>query len=131
MSALTSKHIQELEAQLRSRNAQLLAEIRDELARSGDEHYIDLAGRVTDLGDESVADMLADIDAAMVDRQVKEVRDIEAALARIDSGEYGECIDCGANIAHNRLLAYPTAKRCIRCQEVREKQFVEEIPHTL
>jgi len=37
----------------------LLEEIRDELARSGDQHYIDLAGAVTDLGDDSVADMLA------------------------------------------------------------------------
>ena len=126
MSALASKQIQELETQLRSRHAQLLAEIRDELARSGEQHYIDLAGHVTDLGDESVADMLADIDAAIIDRQVKEVRDIEAALARIKSNEYGQCVDCGANIAHNRLLAYPTAKRCIRCQEVREKQYAGE-----
>ena len=131
MPALTKKQIEELAALLRQHKIQLLEEIRDELARSGEQHYIDLSGRVTDLGDQSVADMLADIDAAMVDRQVKEVRDIEAALARIEAGEYGECIDCGANIAHNRLLAYPTAKRCIRCQELREKQYAEEGQHSL
>lgn len=131
MPALTKKNIEELAAVLRQQKSRLLEEIRDELARSGEQHHIDLAGRVADQGDQSVADMLADIDAAMVDRQVKEVHDIEAALARIKSGEYGECIDCGANIAHNRLLAYPTAKRCIRCQELREKRYAEEIPHSL
>lgn len=131
MSALTTKQTQELEALLRNRQAQLLVEIREELARSGEPRHIEMSGRVTDLADESVADMLADIDAAMIDRQVKEMRDIEAALARIKSGEYGKCVDCGVNIPHNRLLAYPTAKRCIRCQELREKQFAEEGQHSL
>lgn len=131
MSALSQKQIAELEAQLRSRHAKLLEEIRDELARSGDQHYIDLAGRVNDLGDESVADLLADQEAAHVDRQIHEVRDIEVALARIKAGEYGVCIDCGEDIAFERLQAYPTAKRCIRCQEQREKQYAGEGQHTL
>jgi DnaK suppressor protein len=131
MPALTKKQIEELTALMRQRNAVLLEEIREELARSGEPRHIEMSGRVTDIADESVADMLADIDAAMIDRQVKEVRDIEAALGRMESGEYGECIDCGANIAHSRLLAYPTAKRCIRCQELRERQFAEESQHTL
>lgn len=131
MSALSPQQITELEAQLRSRHAKLLEEIRDELARSGDQHYIDLAGRVNDLGDESVADLLADQEASHVDRQINEVRDIEAALGRIKAGEYGLCIDCGEDIAFERLQAYPTAKRCIRCQEQREKQYASEGQHTL
>jgi RNA polymerase-binding protein DksA len=131
MSALTKSQTEELQALLRSRQTKLLEEIRDELARSGDQHYIDLAGRVTDLGDESVADMLADLEAAQVDRQVNEVRDVEAALARIKSGEYGVCVDCGENIAFKRLQVYPSAKRCILCQEKREKQYAGEGQHSL
>ncbi len=131
MSALTKIQIDELQTQLRNRQAKLLEEIRDKLARSGDQHYIDLSGRVTDLGDESVADMLADLEAAQVDRQINEVRDIEAAQARIKTGEYGVCIDCSENIAFNRLQAYPSAKRCIRCQEQREKQYAGEGQHSL
>lgn len=131
MSALSQKQIEELAAQMHSRHAKLLEEIRDELARSGDQHYIDLAGRVTDLADESVADLLADQEAAHVDRQINEVRDIEAALARIKAGEYGACIDCGEDIGFKRLQAYPTAKRCIRCQEQREKHYAGEGQHTL
>jgi uncharacterized protein (DUF983 family) len=33
----------------------------------------------------------------------------------------GACNDCGEPIGYNRLMAYPTAKRCVQCQEVYEK----------
>ncbi len=131
MASLTKKQIQELEAQLKTRHAQLLEEIREELAQSGDQHYIDMSGRVTDLGDESVADMLADLDAAHIDRQIQEVRDIEAALQRIKDGEFGVCTDCGDEVMFKRLQAYPTAGRCIFCQEKHEKEFAGEGRHTL
>jgi len=65
--------------------------------------------------------MLRDVQAAEVTRDVGEVRDIEAAEARIAAGRYGLCTDCGAEIGFARLQAFPTAKRCIGCQQVREK----------
>jgi DnaK suppressor protein len=43
---------------------------------------------------------------------------IEAALARIDSEEYGTCRDCGNPIAGARLDAIPWAVRCVACQEL-------------
>ena len=43
---------------------------------------------------------------------------IEAALARIDSKEYGVCADCGKAIPSVRLEAVPWAIRCIGCQEL-------------
>lgn len=46
--------------------------------------------------------------------------EIEEALARMDSGEYGSCEDCGEDIAMARLLANPTAKLCVHCQADRE-----------
>lgn len=131
MDTLTKKQIQELEALLKTRHSLLLGEIREELARSGDQHYIDMSGHVTDLGDESVADMLADLEAAQIDRQINEVREIEAALARIKSGEYGLCTDCGDAVAFPRLQANPIATRCIFCQEKHEKEFAGEGQHSL
>jgi RNA polymerase-binding transcription factor DksA len=58
-----------------------------------------------------------------MDRQVTELRDIEAAFARVKAGEYGVCVDCGQDIEFPRLKAYPTAKRCLQCQEKRERTF--------
>lgn len=121
MTKLNSKQLATLRQILQRRYQELLEEVRDELIRSGDQNYIDLAGRVTDLGDESVADALADMNAAIVDRQIQEIREIEAALARIADSSYGDCIDCAGEIGYERLLAYPSARRCHRCQAVYEK----------
>lgn len=46
-----------------------------------------------------------------------EVAQIDAALARLDDGHYGICVDCEAPIAPRRLRALPSATRCIRCAE--------------
>ena len=43
---------------------------------------------------------------------------IEAALERIDSEEYGVCMDCGNAIPGARLDAIPWAVRCVACQEL-------------
>ncbi|MBI3697002.1 MAG: TraR/DksA family transcriptional regulator [Acidobacteria bacterium] len=47
----------------------------------------------------------------------KGVSALDAALDRLDSGDYGICVDCGAAIASKRLVAIPWASRCIACQE--------------
>ena len=131
MAAYTADEVAQLKLSLEKRRQLLLEEIRDELTRSGEQHYVDLAGRVPDLGDESVADMLADLDAAIVDRQIVEVRTIEATLKRLSSGDYGACVDCGADIPLERLRAYPTAERCISCQSVHELTYAHEGRPTL
>ncbi|MCL5059738.1 MAG: TraR/DksA family transcriptional regulator, partial [Candidatus Thermoplasmatota archaeon] len=84
-----------------------------------------------DSGDESLANALADFNLAILDRHIDGMRDIEAALQRVRNGEYGVCIDCGEDVAFPRLMAYPTAKRCIVCQEQREKHYAQEGHPTL
>ena len=39
--------------------------------------------------------------------------DIDAALSRVESGQYGVCSICGAAIPPERLLARPTARTCV------------------
>ncbi|MCH9770110.1 MAG: RNA polymerase-binding protein DksA [Gammaproteobacteria bacterium] len=59
------------------------------------------------------------------DREWKLIKKIEQSLADLDSGTYGFCEDCGADIGLRRLEARPTAVKCIDCktyQEIREKQ---------
>ena len=45
---------------------------------------------------------------------------VEAALARMDKGEYGVCTRCGNEIDFARLKAIPHAELCIRCQQIVE-----------
>ena len=59
-------------------------------------------------GERSQVDALA--------RQAREhLREIDAALARLDAGDYGTCERCGRPISAGRLEARPTARTCIDC----------------
>ena len=119
--APSKEQLDGLAALLAVRKRRLLEEIRRVLARTSDERYADLLSGGSDAGDESVADLLSDVTLAEVARDVAEVRDINAAETRIATGHYGLCVDCGAAIGYSRLQAYPTAKRCVHCQSLREK----------
>ncbi len=125
MDHLTDKQMQDLSLKLSERTRYLATQIREELAASDVQHYRDLAGAVTDTADEALASALVDVDAAIMDRHVRELRDIEAARQRMANQAYGSCIDCGDSVPYERLAAYPTAKRCLRCQQRRERGFAQ------
>jgi DnaK suppressor protein len=48
-------------------------------------------------------------------RRHEEMQRVEAAIKRIDEGEYGTCISCGEEIAVKRLEVDPTVATCIAC----------------
>jgi DnaK suppressor protein len=121
---LTPVQLGELRRIIEKRHESLMAEIRGEVARSRDESFGDIAGPVTDTGDEAVADLLSDLDNAEVTRGLNEVRELEAAQARIAQGSYGSCSDCGGAIDLERLRAQPAATRCFDCQRVHEKTYM-------
>ncbi|MGD8673632.1 MAG: TraR/DksA C4-type zinc finger protein [Thiogranum sp.] len=107
---------------LKLRFRELREEIRQAMLQSDEQSYIELAGRVHDMEEASVADLLVDVSLADIDRHVEEIRDIDAALGRIATGTYGVCSDCGEGIEVARLEAYPTAKRCRPCQVIQESR---------
>jgi DnaK suppressor protein len=57
-----------------------------------------------------------DIQGALMKCWGRQVAQIEAALARLTSREYGICYDCGGFIGLARLRALPFAQRCLPCQ---------------
>jgi DnaK suppressor protein len=50
-------------------------------------------------------------------RRDLELRRISAALARLESGDYGYCVTCDEEIAAGRLEVDPAAEQCIKCAE--------------
>jgi DnaK suppressor protein len=46
---------------------------------------------------------------------------ITTALKKIESGEFGECLNCGEDIGVKRLRARPVAELCIDCKSEQEK----------
>lgn len=122
--ALSHYRLSKLALLLDRRHASLLEEIRAALEKSENQQYVELIGRApADIGDQSVGDALADLNLAIINRHVEELRDVQAARARIREGTYGICAQCGAEIGYERLLAYPTAKRCLACQQRRERLY--------
>ncbi|MFP3982163.1 MAG: TraR/DksA family transcriptional regulator [Desulfurivibrionaceae bacterium] len=120
-SELTREELKEIEKGLRERLTELREEVRRELLATEEEHYIDLAGRVHDVGDSSTADLLADLNLVIKDTHVEEIQAIEDALERIRVMSYGNCLECGEPLRPERLKAYPTATRCYECQEKYER----------
>ncbi len=59
--------------------------------------------------------------ARLGETQRRELQQIDAAIARIDAGEYGVCRDCGQEIDPRRLAALPYALLCTECATRRER----------
>lgn len=76
---------------------------------------------VADPGDEAEARREEEVRSGEEARDEAEVREVEAALQRLDDGSFGECVECGVDIPVARLSAVPSAARCIDCQERRER----------
>jgi DnaK suppressor protein len=123
ISHLTSTQLSSLKTALRSRFEALRQSVHEHLLKSDDERTRLLADSVRDAEDESVADLVIDLDLAEIDRDLEELRDVEATLGRMQQNAYGVCSDCRAPIPFERLKAYPTAKRCHRCQTLHEKTY--------
>ena len=122
MSRLDQQKIDHLSGLMDARWAREFSEIRALVADLGEERQrVALGERAADSSDEALLDTLSATDEALIRQNLQDVRDIAAARQRIAAGTYGECIDCGDEIAYERLLAYPTAKRCIDCQREHER----------
>jgi len=79
--------------------------------------------RLTDVGDElerSDADLQGDIGLALLQMRADTLSRIDAALGRLDAGDYGICVECTREIAERRLRALPFAVRCQPCEGRRE-----------
>ena len=58
------------------------------------------------------------------DRRLLEL--IDEALERVESGDYGECVNFNEPIQEKRLNAVPWARYCLRCQDMKEQGLLNE-----
>jgi len=75
---------------------------------------------VLDAVESAEADIQEDIEFALVQMKSETLNKINDALVRLEHGDYGNCFDCGQEIAEKRLRALPFAVRCKDCEEARE-----------
>lgn len=121
MTDLNKEQRSELEQQIRARREVLWTDVARTLRKEGHDSIVENMGEPHDRGDASVADMLADLDIAIVEKEAAELKQIELAIIRLNNNTYGVCVDCGSPIGYPRLRANPTASRCVDCQALAEE----------
>ena len=108
-----------LEAGLRARRSELEAQIAQQLdGRTRPEHAREVL--LQDGDDAPARDADREVDLARSDRELNEVRAVDDALARLETAQYGVCVDCDTRIPFDRLRLNPQVLRCIACQTALE-----------
>lgn len=105
-------------AELEAQRAELLAsapDLDDEVFRTRSD-VSDGSGETEHLVVAEQKDVTARVDA-LTERAIEE---IDEALARLDAGTYGRCVDCGKPIPVERLEAVPASATCLDCRTTRE-----------
>ena len=116
----------ELKRLLTARRDELLGRVKHGI----DEARADLAGHddaVLDEGETSAVNIQQDVAFALIQMNAEMLRLLDAALARLDVGTYGQCVGCRHAIAEQRLRALPFAVRCRDCEDARERDAHERV----
>jgi len=117
----TSSRYTELKKMLTDRRRELQAEVqgrmRDVRAEGA---WGGKQSEVFDAVESSEADIQDDLEFALIQMKSETLNKVNDALARLEQGDYGNCFECGEEIAEKRLRALPFAVRCKDCEEARE-----------
>jgi DnaK suppressor protein len=111
----------ELRQMLEGRRREIQAEVQGKMRGVREEGtWGGKLNEVLDAVESAEADIQEEIEFALVQMKSETLNKIDDALARLEQGDYGDCFDCGEEIAEKRLRALPFAVRCKDCEEVRE-----------
>jgi DnaK suppressor protein len=115
--AKTSRY-NELKTMLEHRRRELMNEVQGKIRDVRAEGSKDR--EVLDQGESSEVDIQEDIEFALIQMKSETLSKINEALRRLDESTYGNCFECGDEIAQARLKALPFAVRCKDCEAARE-----------
>src|SRR3954453_18595156 len=119
--AETGSRYSELKSMLDDRRRELQAEDQGKMRGVREEgSWGGKLNEVLDAVESAEADIQEDLEFALVQMKSETLNKINDALVRLEQGTYGNCFDCGEEIAEKRLRALPFAVRCKDCEEARE-----------
>jgi len=111
----------DLKRMLEDRRRQIQAEVQGKIRDvRTDGAWGGKLNEVLDAVESSEADIQGDIELALLQMKSETLNRVNDALTRLEQGDYGNCFDCGEEIAEKRLRALPFAVRCKDCEEARE-----------
>jgi DnaK suppressor protein len=119
-TASGSTRYRELKQMLEGRRRELQAEVQGKMRDVRASGEVTKLAEVFDAVESSEADIQEDIELALIQMKAETLNKVNDALARLEQGTYGNCFECGDEIAEKRLRALPFAVRCKDCEEAKE-----------
>ena len=110
----------ELKQMLEGRRRELQAEVQGKMRDVRTTGEVTKLAEVFDAVESSEADIQEDIELALIQMKSETLAKVDDALSRLEQGTYGNCFECGEEIAEKRLRALPFAVRCKECEEAKE-----------
>mgnify|MGYP005996285121 FL=1 len=114
MEGFTDRQLQEIQALLLEKKAQLEQQLRDAEAATGvvtlDQTAVGRVSRVDAMQQQSMA-------VSTLRKAEASLRKVIGALRRIDAKDYGYCSNCDRPIEFKRLEVQPQASHCLICQD--------------
>ncbi len=123
---MQKKELKQLETLLLDRKNILLKEVEERFKKYRDDN----SGKLTDIAEIASSVLNGELEMLLTEEDVKELKQIEDALARIRTGHYGTCEQCGRPIKKARLKAIPFTTLCVSCKEEEEKEWNEKTAQT-
>jgi DnaK suppressor protein len=117
---MTDTRIEELKQVLGERRRRLQRDLDTKLLDARTNTSAEGESRGLDTAETSDADLQQDLGIALIEMSAEALRRIDDAVARLASGAYGCCAECGDEISQKRLEALPFALRCRECEEAFE-----------
>jgi DnaK suppressor protein len=119
--AQTGSRYSELKMMLDDRRRELQAEVQGKMRGVREEgSWGGKLNEVLDAVESAEADIQEELEFALVQMKSETLNKVNDALVRLEQGSYGNCFECGEEIAEKRLRALPFAVRCKDCEESRE-----------
>jgi DnaK suppressor protein len=111
----------ELKKMLDDRRREIQAEVKGKMRGVREEGaWGGKLNEVLDAVESTEADIQEELEFALIQMKSETLNKINDAVLRLEHGDYGNCFDCGDEIAEKRLRALPFAVRCKDCEEARE-----------
>lgn len=117
MALLRKEKIESIRVLLTNRRETLRTEVRQVT-----EDMINDDTTFSDSVDQASADTEKTVAVQVQNREREEIREIEEALRRIETGNFGTCESCGDDISEARMAAYPETTLCIVCKAELESE---------
>ncbi|HEY3124999.1 MAG TPA: TraR/DksA family transcriptional regulator [Thermoanaerobaculia bacterium] len=118
---MPKKELEKYRRLLQEKKTALLAE----LAKTKNAEEETTEESTQDIADKAVSSYTREFLYSLNDSERKTVQQIDQALARIEDGTYGFCLNCQSPMSEKRLTAIPWSRHCVDCQELAEKGLLE------